>query len=313
MPDRDALMAKDVAVLLGGKSAEREISLKTGEAVALALKARGYRVVELDPAADDFVARLSKERPVAVFNALHGRYGEDGCIQGLLESLAIPYTGSGVLASAVAMDKVATKHLFKAMGMPTPDYLVFSGAEATTLVADGIPFGLPVAVKPAREGSSVGIAMVHEPDDLLPALKTAAGFDGPVLVERYVKGKEISVAVLDGEPLGAIEIVPARPFYDFEAKYGANSGTRYLHPPSVSAQAVEQSATLAARAYAALGCSGVIRVDFMVDEDDAPWLIEVNTLPGMTETSLVPKIAAGAGIDFEGLCERLLEGAATKG
>ena len=302
MPSRDELMSGTIAVLLGGKSAEREISLKTGAAVERALLARGYQVRTIDPV-DDLAARLLESRPKAAFVALHGRFGEDGSVQGLLECFGIPYTGSGVLASALAMDKVLTKRVLAASGIPTPDFAVL---ESTAEPPFELSIEPPVVVKPAKEGSSVGIALVFEESQLEPAIKAALDLGGPALIERYVKGKELSVAILEGRSLGAIEIAPARDFYDYEAKYAADSGTRYIYPASISKDLQEELGSLASLAFSTLGCAGVCRADFMVDQHDRPWFIEINTLPGMTETSLVPKIAAGLGISFEELCERLL-------
>lgn len=307
----DELKQKKVVVLLGGKSAEREVSLNTGRGVAAALEARGYDVETVD-VGDDVAERLAATRPAAAFVALHGRFGEDGCIQGLLEVLGIPYTGSGVLASALAMDKVAAKRLFVATGLPVPEYVAVPKDQAGALRAQDLPFGLPCVVKPAREGSSVGISLVQDEDAFAEAVALAARYAGDVLVERYVKGRELSVTVLDGTALGIIEIRPKRAFYDYAAKYDKGSGTEYVYPAPVSEDLGRRLLETAEAAHRVLGCSGTTRVDFLADADDQAFLIEVNTLPGLTETSLVPKVAAGQGIDYGALCEQLLLGASLK-
>ncbi len=301
---------KKVAVLYGGRSTEREVSLKTGKGCADALRQKVYDVVLVDVDLD-LARKLRDEKTDVAFNALHGRWGEDGCIQGLLEAMAIPYTGSGVLASAVGMDKVVSKVLFRTLGLRVTDYVVFPPARAESVTTDDLPFGLPCVVKPSGEGSSVGVHLVKEKSALAPACRDAATFKGDVIVERYVKGKEIQVAVLDGKALGAIEVVPANEFYDYAAKYTAGT-TQYFYPARISqahTKAVSQAAEIAHRG---LRCEGVTRTDFILVEDGAPYILEVNTLPGMTPTSLVPKIAAGNGINFPDLCERLLDGASLK-
>jgi D-alanine-D-alanine ligase len=245
------------------------------------------------------------------FVALHGRYGEDGSIQGLLESLGIPYTGSGVLASAVGMDKVLSKLLFKSVGLDVTDYRVFPAEQAAALHGKDFPFTFPVVVKPACEGSSVGVSLVKDPTHLPAACVEAARWKGDVIVERYVKGKEVQVAVLDGKAMGVIEVVPANEFYDYAAKYTAGT-TQYFYPARISESDTRKLMGAAELAHRCLGCSGVTRTDFILAADGVAWILEVNTLPGMTASSLVPKIAAGNGIPFPELCERLLDGAALK-
>ena len=302
---------KKVAVLYGGRSAEREVSLRSGAACAEALKARGHDVVLVDVDLD-VAARLRNERiAVAFLNGLHGRWGEDGCIQGLHESMGIPYTGSGVLASANAMDKVVSKLLFRDAGLKIVEYRVFPPARAETITVADLPFGLPAVVKPAAEGSSVGVHIVHDPAALTAACLDAARYKGDLVVERYVRGAEVNVAVLDGKALGAIEIVPSNEFYDYEAKYTPGK-TQYFYPARLPAEHLRSTCEAAERAHDALGCAGVSRVDFIVTPDGTPFVLEVNTLPGMTATSLVPKIAAGNGIPFPELCDRLLDGAALR-
>ncbi len=306
----EELKSKRIAVLMGGLSKEREVSLRSGEACAKALEELGYAPIRID-VQRDIAARLLHEKIEVAFVApLHGRWGEDGCIQGLLESLFIPYTGSGVLASAVGMDKLFSKQVFLAHGISTPPYAIFDDARA--LLARPLPFPLPVVVKPTGEGSSVGVTIVHTQEELTRAATTCEGLKGKLLVERYVKGREIQVAVLDDEPLGAIEIVPAREFYDYEAKYGAQ-GTRYLFPAPLDEKQAAAAHAMALAAHRALGCAGATRTDLILDEKGHYFILEINTLPGMTAASLLPKIAAGKGISFAALCERLLMGAALKG
>jgi len=301
---------KKVAVLYGGRSSEREVSLKTGKACAEALVSKGYDVTLVDVDLD-LPERLRAAKIAVAFNALHGRWGEDGCVQGLLEAMAIPYTGSGVLASALGMDKTVSKAMFKAIGLSLIDYRVFPPAKAASITAADLPFGLPCVVKPAGEGSSVGVHLVKDPTKLQAACVDAASYKGDVIVERYLKGTEVNVAVLEGKALGAIEIEPANDFYDYAAKYTAGT-TRYHYPARIPEAHVKRVMEAAERAHTGLGCSGVTRVDFIVAGDGTPYILEINTLPGMTATSLVPKIAAGLGIAFPDLCEKILESAALK-
>jgi len=304
-----------VVVLLGGRSPEREVSLRTGEACARALESKGIKVQRLDPGVDltePLGQRLSKIAPAAVFNALHGTFGEDGCVQGLLEEMQIPYTGSGVLASALGMSKVASKRIFHAAGLQTPPYEIISAAKLALLERGEEPPVKnpgPWVVKPDAEGSSVGVTIVHEQHMLREAILLAGENGGDVLVEAFISGRELSVAVLDGQALGIIEIVPSRPFYDYEAKYASDSGTKYLFPAPLDEVTTKKVYSAAERAFEVLGCKGVIRPDFIITPEGSIELLEVNTLPGMTATSLVPKIAAGMGIEFPELCMRLLEGA----
>ena len=301
---------KKVAVLHGGRSSEREVSLKTGAACAEALRSRGLDVTLIDVGLD-VAERLRAAGAEVALVALHGRYGEDGSIQGLLESLGIPYTGSGVLASAVGMDKVLSKLVFKSVGLDVTDYRVFPAEQAAALHGKDFPFTFPVVVKPSCEGSSVGVTLVKDPTHLGAACVEAARWKGDVIVERYVKGKEVQVAVLDGKAMGVIEVVPANEFYDYAAKYTAGT-TQYFYPARISEPDTRKLTEAAELAHRSLGCSGVTRTDFILAADGVAWVLEVNTLPGMTASSLVPKIAAGNGIPFPELCERLLDGAALK-
>ena len=306
---KDALKSRRIGVLLGGMSEERAVSLRSGAAVAQALRGLGYPVVEID-VGKDLPARLAAEKIDLAFIALHGRYGEDGCVQGLLESMFIPYTGSGVLASSVGMEKVFTKQVFVAHGLPTPKWAAFT--TAAEALAATLPFDLPCVVKPSCEGSSVGIHICKTRAEFEAAIADASKYAGKLLVEQYVKGREVQGAVLDDEALGAIEIVPAREFYDYQAKYGADSGTQYLFPAPLPPDLYAKVNATCLAAHRALGCSGASRSDVIITPDGQTLLLEVNTLPGMTGSSLLPKIAAGRGIDFPQLCERLLLSASLK-
>jgi len=295
---------KHVAVLLGGLSAEREVSDMSGRKVAAALSGLGYRVskVRVDR---DLAARLRRLRPDVAFNALHGKYGEDGCVQGLLEVMGIPYTGAGVLPSAIAMHKATAKVLWHAAGLPTPRW---------TLVEPGVgappklPARLPVVVKPNSEGSSVGVSIVRRQRDLARAVKAAARFGGGVLIEQYIAGREVTVGVVDGRALGALEVVAkGDAFHTYAVKYTAGREDFYL-PARLDRATTRKVLALAERAHAVLGCDAYSRVDFRVD-GTKPYLIELNTLPGMTALSYLPRIAAPAGLDYPALCERILDAA----
>ncbi|RYZ35415.1 MAG: D-alanine--D-alanine ligase [Myxococcaceae bacterium] len=307
----EELKAKRVGVLYGGLSSEREVSLRTGAAVAGALRGLGYDVVDID-VGKDLPARLIAEKVDVAWLALHGRFGEDGCIQGLLEAMFIPYTGSGVMASAVGMDKVYAKEIFVSRGIPTPPYRAFPTAQAALAEADRLPFPFPVVVKPSREGSSVGVHICKTREDYAAAVEDASKHAGTLLVEQFIKGREVQGGVLDNEALGVIEVKAAREFYDYEAKYKAGSGTQYLFPAPLPPELYARVNEVSLGAHVALGCSGGSRSDVIVTEAGDVYLLEINTLPGMTASSLLPKIAAGRGIDFPALCERLLRGASLK-
>jgi D-alanine-D-alanine ligase len=298
----DPLAFGRVAVAMGGDSAEREVSLDSGRNVLEALRALG---VDAHPV-DGVTALLDAIRGghfARVFNILHGRGGEDGVLQGALEALRIPYTGSGVLGSALSMDKIRTKQVWIASGLPTPEFVVCRPGDDIAAQVAGL--GLPVVVKPAHEGSSVGVSRVRSPAELSAAFETAARHDAEMLVERLIEGDELTVAILDGEALPSIRIVPAGEYYDWHAKYVAED-TQYLCPGLDGAAEAELRA-LALEAFHAAGCSGWGRVDVMRDRAGGLWLLEVNTTPGMTSHSLVPKAAAAVGIDFQSLCWRILE------
>ena len=292
-----------VAVMFGGTSAEREISLRSGGAVLAALRARGIDAHAFDPA-EQPLAALAAEGYARVFIALHGRGGEDGTLQGALTLMNLPFTGSGVLASALAMDKWRGKLLWQAEGLPVPEHAVLDADSDFAAVAARL--GLPLFVKPAREGSSIGIVKVRRADELPAAYAEAARHDSLVLAERALLGGEYTVAILGDLALPSIRIVPATEFYDYEAKYFRDD-TSYLCPSGLTPAAESEMRELALRGFRALGCRGWARVDFLLDDDGRPYLLEANTAPGMTDHSLVPIAARAAGIDFPELCVRILE------
>ncbi|GAB4483085.1 MAG: D-alanine--D-alanine ligase [Thermodesulfovibrionales bacterium] len=292
-----------IGVLLGGTSAEREVSLRSGRAVHRALKTLGCSAVMID-AGSDLCAALDRARIDCAFIALHGGHGENGAVQGLLEIKGIPYTGSGVLASAIAMDKEASKKVFQYHGVPVPRFLVVSKQRRSHAAPT---FDMPWVVKPATEGSSVGVRIVKTQRQYAAALKAAFGYGDRVLVEEYIKGKEVQIAILNGRPIGGVEVRPSLEFYSYEAKYTAGL-TQYIMPPEVDRRTYEWCSSAALAAHHALGCSGATRVDLIVDASRRVHVLEVNTIPGMTETSLLPKIAAHAGLSFPDLIAEIMEG-----
>jgi len=297
------LKGKRVGVLMGGLSSEREISIKSGMAVLEALKRQGVEAfpVILD---GDVVEKVLNAQMDLAFLALHGKLGEDGTIQGLLELLRIPYTGSGVLGSALAMDKVKAKQIFLASGIPTPEFVVWEEGINPT-------FPLPWVVKPVSEGSTIGVSIVREEAELESALSKALEYDSEVFIERFIPGKELTVAVLNGRPLEVIEILPEGGFYDFERKYTPGK-TQYLIPAPIGEELRKRAKELAVLAYKVLKCSGCIRVDFRLDPEGGLWVLEVNTIPGMTATSLVPRAASYEGLSFDELVLEILKGASLK-
>jgi D-alanine-D-alanine ligase len=294
-----------VAVLLGGRSAEREVSLKSGAMILAALRARGVDAHAFDPKDQD-LQDLIDGRYERAFIALHGRFGEDGTLQGALEWLGIPYTGSGVLASALAMDKLRTKLLWHACGLPTPPHEMLEAQSDLKAVAARL--GLPLMVKPVNEGSSVGMSKVRAAGALEEAYALAVNYDRAVMAERFIDGQELTAGILGEQVLPLIRLETPREFYDYQAKYVADD-TRYLIPCGLPAAREREVQALCLRAFRALGCSGWGRVDLMLDVAGAPWLLEVNTAPGMTDHSLVPMAARAAGLSYEDLCLRILEGA----
>ena len=299
----DAAEFGRVAVLLGGNSAEREISLKSGNAVLQALQGRGVQAQAFDPR-DTPLQQLVEQGIDRVWIALHGPGGEDGTVQGALELLGIAYTGSGVLGSAIGMDKLRSKRLAAAVGVATPDTVVLRSAADCAVAVERL--GLPLIVKPATQGSSVGMSRVESADQMQAAFAQAIAVDRVVFAEPWVTGAEYTVAVLHRRALPAIRIEAARAFYDYEAKY-LRTDTRYHCPSGLSAPAEAHMASLALAAFDAIGAEGWGRVDFMADQTGRPLLLEVNTVPGMTERSLVPMAARAAGMDFAELCWQVLE------
>lgn len=300
-----------VTLLKGGKSNEREISLQSGAACAQALREQGFSVVELDTADEGFVEQLMASTPDVVFLALHGRDGEDGCVQGLCEILGYPYTGPGVLASALAMDKLRCKAFYRAAGLPTAPWAGVQHGKIPP--ADELleQVGIPCVVKPSHEGSALGVHIVNTSEELMQALEDALALDDEVVVERFVGGTEVTVAVLgndDPEALPVIEIVPqeASDFYDFEAKY-AQGGSTHIIPARLPEELNLECQRIALDAHRALGCTGVSRSDIIVEDGGSCWLLETNTLPGMTSTSLLPDAARKVGIEFGPLCRLLVE------
>jgi D-alanine-D-alanine ligase len=303
---RKPLTSARIGVIMGGRSAERDISLRTGRAVHAALLRRGYKAVAID-AADVLTDQLRTRKVEIAFIALHGPGGEDGTIQGLLEVLGIPYTGSGVRASAIAMHKPTAKALLHSEGIPVPDGSVIRAASGQRL---SLPAAIrwPVIVKPAAQGSTIGITIVRQPSEWSTALKRAHEFDPEAIVEAYIPGRELTVSVLSGTALPAVEIVAPNGFYDYAAKYEKGK-TRYLCPAPLAATLRKRLSDLALKSYRLIGCEGAARVDFRVTAKGRPYVLEVNTIPGMTETSLLPMAAAKAGIAYDSLTERILESA----
>ena len=296
-----------VAVLMGGWSTERQVSLVTGAEVTATLKDDGCRVTPVDVGPDVFDV-LSELKPDVVFNALHGRFGEDGCIQGMLEVLDIPYTHSGVLASALAMDKPRARHMFESVSIPCPEGRVVRRDE----VLEGAIFDPPYVLKPTNEGSSVGVRLVFEGDNMPPLDESNWAYGEYVLIEKYVPGREIQVAVMDDEALGAIEIRPKKRFYDYEAKY-TDGWAEHVMPADIPEADYRESLRLAELAHRTLGCRGVTRSDLRYDDTMGGrarfYMLELNTQPGMTPLSLVPEIAAHAGISFSELVRHLVRDA----
>lgn len=302
-----------VAVLKGGSSLEREVSLRSAARVEDAVGSLGHEALGID-VGQDLVARLREEQPDVVFIALHGPGGEDGTVQELLEILDLPYTGPGVAACALCMDKVAAKHEMRAGGIPTPDWAAFNATAfrelgaADTLEEIEARLGFPLVVKPASQGSSLGVEFAAARGEVPQALVAAFSYDDRVLLERYVKGRELAVSMLDGEALPIVEAIPREEdFFDFEARYEIGR-TDYVCPADLSDGETNRVQELACRTYETLGCSGFARVDLMLD-DVGPQVLEVNAIPGLTDTSLFPMAAEAAGVDFTQLVERILESA----
>ena len=301
------LKQEKIAVLLGGTSAEREVSLNSGTAVLNALRKQGYDAHPIDPKTFP-VATLKEQGFDRVFNILHGRGGEDGTMQGLLEQIGIPYTGCGVMASALTMDKMRTKMLWKAFGLPVAEMEIVTVENRANLNSEVVvkKLGLPLMVKPSLEGSSVGLTKVKTMEELESAVDFALKFDRTVLIEEWLVGDEFTVPVLDGEVLPSIKIVPEGEFYDYDAKY-ISDNTQYFCPAGLSDAREQELRRLVKQAYDVVGCRGWSRIDVMADAEGRFRLVEVNTNPGMTSHSLFPKSAATVGYSFEQLVEKILE------
>jgi D-alanine-D-alanine ligase len=309
--DSEVLKTKTIGVLMGGLSVERDISLRSGENCLRALLSRGYRALPID-ALRDVAQRLDEAQVEVAFLALHGRYGEDGTIQGLLEMMGVPYTGSGVLASALGMNKIAAKKVARSSGLPTPDYFEISAEDATaatTAAAIEAALGLPVMLKPVEEGSSLGVFKCKSVADLSAGVERGRAEFGAMFAERFVSGTEITIGVLerDGRPeaLPILELVPRNEFYDFEAKY-TEGMTEFILPARLEPSVYAEAGRVAVAAFAAIGCRGYARVDIMVDAAGVPWFVELNTLPGMTDLSDLPAQARAAGLSYEDLVETIL-------
>jgi len=321
------ITGKRIGVLMGGVSSEREVSIKSGTAVLNALIGLQYDAVAIDIGVDICEA-IKRERIEIAFLILHGGYGEDGSIQGLLEVLGIPYTGSGVLASALAMDKEASKKIFISQGIPVAPFITVHRSQFTVAASKlqvqgsrneseilqrltSINFDMPWVIKPATEGSSIGVNIVKDVAALNPALEKAMAFGDRVIIEKYISGKEIQVGILNERILGSVEVRPSGGFYSYEAKYTAGL-TEYILPPEVSSDVLHRAEETGFCAHMALGCRGATRVDLILDEACNPYVLEVNTIPGMTETSLLPKIAALSELGFPSLIEEILREAITR-
>ena len=306
---------KKIGVLAGGLSSEREISLKTGINIFESLKRSGYNVDFIDVGDDLF----EKVRSIDIaFLALHGRYGEDGTVQGMLELLKIPYTGSGVLSSAVVLDKILSKKIFILENIPTPPFIEIDlngpMPELDSLKEDiEIKTGYPLVVKPNSEGSTIGVMTVYDGSQLEDGIKEAAGYDKRILLEKYIKGRELTVGIIGLEPeaLPIIEIKPKSGFFDFDAKYKSDL-TEYIIPADIDEKTAENIMEISMNCHKILGCSGISRVDFILDSADTPYVLEINTMPGMTSTSLIPMAADAVGISFDLLVEIILDSAKLK-
>jgi D-alanine-D-alanine ligase len=312
---RKDLREKKIGVLMGGRSAEREVSLKSGTAVYNSLRSLKLNVVAID-AEGDLCTVLKRRKIEIAFIALHGGHGENGAVQGMLEIMGIPYTGSGILASALAMDKEASKKVFHYHNIPMPAFKIVmsnelkamskKSSDSSLITHHSLPaFKMPWVIKPATEGSSVGVEIVKDISGLKAALKRAFSYGEKVIAEEYIKGKEVQIGILNNMVLGGVEVKPSLEFYNYEAKYTAGL-TEYIFPPQLQKKVYDKAKDKALAAHKALGCSGATRVDLIIDAQGNPFVLEVNTIPGMTETSLLPKIAKNAGIGFGELLTRIL-------
>jgi D-alanine-D-alanine ligase len=301
----DILSGKKIAVLMGGLSAEREVSLSSGAAVMDALKDAGYNAMPVVYDGPGLVQDLYDIKPDLVFLALHGKFGEDGTVQGLLQTMGVPYTGTGVTGSAIAMDKAITKKLLKYHDIPTAKFVVLRKDSDTSAVGR---IGYPVVVKPSTQGSTIGMSFVYSGDELAPALNLAFSHDMEAVVEKYIEGREVTAGILGDSALPLVEIVPRSGVYDYDAKYLTHD-TKYVCPAELDEALETRLKALAKEVFSVLQGYGYARVDFRVDREGNPYVLEMNTLPGMTSTSLLPKAAAAAGLSFGQLIELMLEGA----
>jgi D-alanine-D-alanine ligase len=295
---------KKIGVLLGGLSSEREVSLASGNAIVKALREKGYHPVAID-VGRDAAGKILEHGVEAAFIALHGKLGEDGAIQGMLEVMGIPYTGSGILASALGMNKTVSKQVFRSQGLLVGPYEVIYDGDAGKVGAITEQIRFPVVIKPHAEGSSVGVSLVFSKDQVAPAVELAFKYGNEILVEKFIKGKEVQVGILGDRALGAIEIVPKSAFYDYRAKYEKGMSDHFF-PARIPEDVYQRTLEAGLAAHRALGCRGYSRVDFIIDESGAAYILEVNTLPGMTATSLLPEIAKGVGISFPDLVQEIL-------
>lgn len=295
---------KKIGVLLGGLSSEREVSIASGTAILKALHEKGYHAVAVD-VGRDAAEKIHGQGIEAAFIALHGKFGEDGAIQGMLEVMGIPYTGSGILASALGMNKTVSKQVFRSQGLLVGPYeVIYAGsADKTHSIVSQLRY--PVVIKPHAEGSSVGVSLVFKNEEVMPAVELAFKYGDEILIEKFIKGKEVQVGILGTRALGAIEIVPKRTFYDYAAKYEKGMSDHFF-PARIPEADYQRTLEAGMAAHRAIGCRGYSRVDFIIDESGAPHILEVNTLPGMTATSLLPEIAKGVGISFPDLVEEIL-------
>lgn len=308
---RTWLKHRKIGVVYGGRSAERSISLLSGKAVLKSLLSMGFNAVGID-AGKDLPSQLKKKNIKFAYIALHGPGGEDGAVQGLLETMDIPYSGPGVASSALAMNKIYSKMVFDSFNLPSPKWgLVSRESSVVSSQSSHLPLTtyhlrLPVVVKPASQGSAIGVSIVKKKSGLKAAIKLAFKYDTQVIVEQFVAGTEITIGVLGGVALPAVEIVPKNDFYDFESKYTPGMST-HLIPPRLPASVIARAQELAVKAFNAMGCVGVSRIDFIVDNKGKPWLLEVNTIPGMTETSLLPDEGRAVGLSFGELILKIIE------
>ncbi len=304
----EALKGKKIGVLLGGESSEREVSLKTGKAILAALLRLGYQAVPLDMKGN-WSGIIDKSAIDLAFIALHGKWGEDGAVQGLLEILEIPYTGSGVLASSLCMSKLMTKRVLSEAGVVTPDYTLLERGFDSKKDFPG-EISVPCVVKPDREGSTIGVSIVYDETDLKKAVSEAFQYDTRIIVEKYIGGREITVGLINGKVLPAIEIIPTSGFYDYASKY-TKGATEYVCPAKIDESVLEKAYIATGTAAKVISLKGGARLDFIIDKEGDTYFLEVNTIPGMTETSLLPKAAKATGMSFDDLVENILLDAGT--